>query len=373
MITTEEASTAIATSKAEGVPSTLGSNLGGLPVIESEEELEKIIGNPTEKKENKTEKQEPNKKDNPAPKKPEDIELPHNENEEEDDGDGEKKVTEYPSTVHYINDKFGFKLNLEEFKDGISPEQEAEVISSLIERMTQGVNERIQEYQFIDELMEDEEVKMLIEAKANGKSLRDLAPQFIESVEGKSDEQLVRDHFKKTFPKSSDKAIEGMVSNLKSGNEFNDFATQLREQLAEEKKTIDKKNIEAAKEKQRLEAEKEQENIQKFSARVNSFNVLYGVPLTDQMKKDVISSVTRRDQNGLTYLEKALQSDDGMMLAAMGILHMKELIANGSSMTANKRNKKFIEKVFDSPKDLQSGASASNEKDEFDPSIANRF
>jgi len=69
-----------------------------------------------------------------------------------------------------------------------------------------------------------------------------------------------------------------------------------------------------------------------------------------------------------------LQSDEGLVLATLGLTYMKQLIQNGASIQKNRARGRVMDKIFETPDKLQSGGSRGNQgEDPYDPSVLNRF
>ena len=113
--------------------------------------------------------------------------------------------------------------------------------------------------------------------------------------------------------------------------------------------------------------------MQEFGKLVKGAGKVYNVPLTDQIKNDVFVAVTKRDQDGATYLDKALQTDEGLFLAALGVLHMESLMKAHASINTNRTNKKLVDRLFDKASDLQSDSQDDSKQEGFNAELADRF
>jgi hypothetical protein len=87
----------------------------------------------------------------------------------------------------------------------------------------------------------------------------------------------------------------------------------------------------------------------------------------------VFVAVTQRGEDNLTYMDKMLQSDEGMFLAALGVLHMQDMMKARASTDTNRRNKSLVDKLFTDASDLQSKTEDDTEKEGFNAEIADRF
>lgn len=342
------------------------STIGGLPEITSAEELDKLLNPNGGEEEKKTSK--PGAK--PAAAAPAEGGEEEEEEEEEEEG-GEKTDKKYPSILHALRDEHGLELNLND-EEVPTIEEQTEVVSEIITRMTEGVNNALAQYRHIDELLKDPEVKRVLEAKSQNKTLRDIAAEFTQTPQGMDDDNLVANQFKKLNPKASPEVITSMVESLKKNGQFAAFAAGLREQSAEEQSLAEQRAEQQRLADEQARQQKDQQELQEYVQFVGSQTHVYGVPLTNQMKQQVIQFTTVRDDEGMTQLDHALQSNEGTVLATLGIAFMQDLMKNGASADGNRKKAKFIDKIFQRPDALQSGSNGVN-KDEFDASLANLF
>ena len=222
-------------------------------------------------------------------------------------------------------------------------------------------------------MLQDPEIQEVLRAKQQGKSLKDLYNGFASSPEGMDDNDLAVSDFKKRFPKSPEQAIQSMVDSLKQNGQFEPFVKSLREQLAEEQSLEQQKASENAKQQEEQSRLREQEELQRYSQYLGNINQVYGVPLNEKMKEAVFQITTERDSQGLTALDHALQSDEGVVLAALGVAFMKDLIQNSASIQKNRARSRVMDKIFDSPEKLQTSGGQGIDVDPFDPNVLNRF
>lgn len=369
-----------------------------LPVIETEEELQKYLGSDDDgakpaaqqqQQQQQNQQQQQQQQKAAAPKKPNVIgEFPNDGDEgnagagADDDGNddgqqGKSEYSKYPSLVHYLNDVNELGLNIDK-EEQFSPEQQAEIVSELYRRLVDGTNQALrqqqQEFKDVAAMMTDPEFAELIEAKKAGKGLKDLYQKFAQSPISASDDALAVNDFKKRYPKSSEEAINAMVDSLKKSGQFDSFVKGLREQYEEdsraalelEKKTLEQRKIEDAK--------KAQQELQTYASYLGNLTHVHGVPITDEMKDTIWQISTQADENGQTELDRLLQSDEGTVLASIGIALLKDIVAGAGSLTGNRKNNKLMSKLFDSADKLQSGGSgAKTETNDDDYKLLDQF
>ena len=352
-----------------------------MPIIESEEELNALLGVPKEGEEGAA----PAAGTKPVAAKAKEVAAApaagakpaakvEGEAEEEEEGEGEpaKKATDYPSLVHYLNEQHKLNLNLSA-DEQLSVEDQAAALDEVVTRMVEGTNDALKEYQYIEELMADPEIQSLLKAKSEGKGLKDLYGVFAASPLSLGDDDLALRDFKTKYPKSSEEAIRGMIDSLKKSSQFEPFVKSLREQHVEEQSFSEAQSKTQMEQQAKLQRETEKRELEEFSKYVGSLKDIHGVPLTNDMKQNIVKISTQRDEKGNTYLDNALQSNEGVVLASLGIAFMKEMIQNSASLQGNRKNAKLIDKLFKTADSLQSGSGANNDKEEENLALLDRF
>lgn len=346
--------------------------IASIPTIESEEELKQYLGNEPAPEAQKPQEEAPKKQQDPNAIGDSAFEAEEVEEKEKSEETEESPSKEYSTLLHYLEDKFEFGLNLEGINE-LTKEEEAEAIEGLIERMTEGVNAKLSEYQEVENLLQDPEIQEVLRAKQEGKSLKDLYNGFASSPEGMDDDVLAVNDFKKRFPKTSEEAIQGMVDSLKQRGQFEPFVKSLREQLAEEQSLEQQKKADEAKRQAEEQSAREKEELQRYSQYLGNINQVYGVPLNREMKDAVFQITTVRDKQGMTALDHALQSDEGVVLAALGVAFMKDMIQNSASIQKNRARSRIMDKIYDTPEKLQSSGARGQAEDPYNPEVLNRF
>jgi len=334
--------------------------LSSVPTIESEDQLNEILGKQQSEEGTPAQKQQPQN------------EQVESENEEGLDEQEQEQATEYPSVLHYLDEKFQFGLNLQDVNE-LTKEQEAEALEGILERMTEGVNSKLAEYSEIEQMLQDPEIQEVLRAKMEGKSLADMYNGFAASPDWMDDDTLAMTDFKNRFPKSSDETVKSMVDSLKQTGQFENFVKSLREQLAEEQSLYQQQMEQQEQQEAEEQAIREQQEIQRYTEYLSNIDNVYGVPLNQEMKEAVFEITTVRDNEGMTALDHALQSDEGVILAALGVAFMKDLIQNSASINKNRARSRVMDKIFDSPEKLQSGTGRMDDSDPYDPGVLNRF
>ena len=358
-------------------------NFEDVNTISNEEELKNLIGDVDENEEilddddSFSEEEEESDENETGDGGDDNDDAEEDDNPEEkikDKGEPEKKeATEFKSSVHYLNDKYNLGLKVDALPENLSKEQEAEVISNIFDRTLKGVNKVVSEYKDIQKLLdEDEEVKNFIAAKKEGKTLKDFAKQYAQSSEGIDAEQLVREELKIKFPSFTDEDIDDHIELYKSKDKFEKLEATLRDQ----RKEREAKEIEAQQQREEtLKQEREErlnESIKQYEGYIKSQSKVGNVTLTQQMKEQLVRAVKERDEEGRNLLDYALQSDEGVMKATLGILFMEQLMKNSGTSKSNRSKKSLMDKLFDNPEELQSGSTVSPE-DDFNAEIANSF
>ena len=211
-----------------------------------------------------------------------------------------------------------------------------------------------------------------IKAKSEGKTMADFAKEYAGTLDGTSNEALATNELKVKNPHLSDEDITAQVQSLKDRDKLTEFTDKIRA----DRKANTLETEETQKKALLLQQDKDEEKriteINDFGKFVQDKKDLYGIPLNTEMKKQIFNVATQVDAEGETYLEKALQSNEGVLLATAGLLHMKRLMEGYASLDVNQRKKSFVDTLFDSPDQLQSSSSEHQEKS-FDIDAANQF
>lgn len=348
--------------------------------ITSEEELNKLL-NPDDKSKSKEDGEEshslidengnliPIKELTEEEKKAEEEEKKLKLEEEEKNKGTEK---EYDNMVQFLNEKYDLKLNLEQLPEDLSREQEAEVVSGLYDKVVQSANTRLAEYQRIDEILKDQEVKDFIAAKKDGKTLKDYAIQYAGSTAGKSDEEIVKDSIKRQFPTMSDEDVEDTLGGYRERNKISKMAEIARATSIENEKSDDLAKEKVRKDQEKVDEDTRLEDVNNYRTYINNIKGVEGIPIDVKMKNELFVAATQTDEKGLTYLDKALQSDAGILRATLGLLHLERLIKAGKTTDKNLQRADLIDKLLTDPKELQNSSNVQH-SDGFDPAAADSF
>lgn len=274
---------------------------------------------------------------------------------------GAKPPGEYPTILHYLDDRFKMKMNLEKVTGEIKPEDQRKAVGDILNRMRNGMAAKIGEYSDVKKILEDKEVKDFIAAKKDGKTLKDYAMQYAQSTKGLSDEPLIREELKITMPGASEDDITKIIEGYRTSDMIATTAEIMRKSRTErEAQQLVTDNT--AKELAKTTADRDrQQDIDSFNHYLKRVNSVYGIPLTDEMRNEVFYASTSVDESGDTYLEKALQSDEGVLKATLGLIHLEKLIKANNTSIKNKARKSFTEELLDDPGSLQSSGGDGNQ------------
>ena len=339
----------------------------GIGEVTSEEELLQYLGATAEEEEKKDDDEEDKGLPNPNAKESEEKE----EKEEKKEG-SEETEEEFNNMVEYINKRYDLNLNIDELPKDMDRQQEAEIIANLYDKVVDSANQKIGNYQGIEEVLKDKEVAQFIDAKRNGKTLRDFVSEYSTTIEGKSDESVVKDSLKQQFPDMSDEDIDDMIQDLKTKDKLSTMATNVRNREAEAEEKSRQQKEEEEKKAREDEEKARAEDIANYKGYVGKISNVNGIPLDSAMKNELIVAATQPDKDGLTYLERALQSDLGVVRATLGLLHLEKLMNASKSTNKNRIRNDIMERLTADPKDLQSGTRVES-SDEFNEEAANSF
>lgn len=344
--------------------------------ISSEEELLAIInGNEGNSDEPDKKTDEPDKKvDEPANGLPSLTDEPDKKGDDpdkKDDAPDKKDEEEYNNMVEYINNRYDLKLNVDQLPKDMTREQEADLVGNLYDKVVQSANSKLEEYQRIDKVLEDKEVANFIKAKEAGKTMKDFASEYAGTSAGKSDEEVVKDKLKIQFPTMDDNDIQDMFEKL-GDEKVTKLATEARKKdAADEEVKLKQKEKQEKKQAEQDDLDRA-EDVKAYKSYVGKVSNVNGVPLDNKMKQELVMAATQPDKDGLTYLERALQSDLGVIRATLGLLHLEKLMSAGSTTNKNKIRNDLMEKLTANPEELQSSQKVET-TEEFDATAANSF
>ncbi len=291
-----------------------------------------------------------------------------NEKSEKDKG----TETEYDNMVQFLDKKYDLKLNLDQLPDDLSREQEAEVVGGLYDKVIQNANAKIAQYQRIDEILKDQEVKDFITAKKDGKTLKDYAIQYAGSTAGKSDEEIVKDSIKRQFPTMKEEDVEDTLSGYRERNKIGPMAEIARAAVIENEKNDDITKEKVRKDQEILDEKDRVEDVNTYRTYIGNIKDVQGIPIDAKMKNELFVAATQPDEKGLTYLDRALQSDEGVLRATLGLLHLERLIQAGKTTDKNIQRANLVDKLLADPKELGNSSHVQH-SDGFDPTAADTF
>jgi hypothetical protein len=292
---------------------------------------------------------------------------------EGEDDEEKEKLTEYNNTIEYLNERYNLNLNVSTLPENLTQEQEAELIGELYGKVLQDSNLKLAEYQQIDNILKDKEVADFIAAKRDGKTMKDFVTLYAGSAVGKTDEEVVKDSLRKQFPTMSDTDIQESIDALKDRNKLAGMASTARERAITEEQEKKRSEEESQKQQAILDEQKRAEDVRVYAEYVGKLNTVYGVPVDETMKKQLILAATQTDEKGYTFLDKALQSDEGVLLATMGLLHLEKLIRASGTTNKNRVRNDLMSLLTSDPKELQSSSAVEQNDGNFNVNLANRF
>lgn len=296
--------------------------------------------------------------------------IPEKLGEEDEESEEEEEFT---NVVDYLNKEFDLGLAIENLPADMTRQQEAEAIGGIFRKINDGMRARLGEYSAIDNLLKDKEVALFLQAKKEGKSLKDIAAQYNTAPASAPDDVVVSRHIKAMYPTMTDAEIAEEVAELRTKNKLDKRATAARDFFkAEDARAATAKQAEEEQLLQQQEQEYAQ-SVDGFARFLHTTNAVYGIQVTPDMKKKVFDFVTRRDNEGITEHDRFLQSEAGTFLSALSHLYLKDLLRTKGSVKANKGKQEFVEKLFETPEKLQSGSEAQIEPGELNPALMNQF
>jgi hypothetical protein len=346
-------------------------------VINSEAELEEllarqgIVDDDDDDKENNKDDDDPLKLEQDKTKsKVQPDQNKGKDNDDDDDNDTNQDEV-YDNVIQYLDKKHELGLNVKELPKDMTREDEAELVSQLFEQVVTNAENRLRQYEKIEALLEDKEVAALIQAKSEGKGLKDLFSAYSQSAEGMSDEELVFDDLKKRYPKLSEAAINNMIAAQKEKNQFSEIAAAIREQRKEEEAQSIAQREENERKAKELEEQQYAREVEQFTGLVKKVAKINEVTFTEDMKSEVLEFAIKRDKEGLTQLDRALQSDVGVLRATLGIIMLEKLMSANTSKIKNQGKRNLYERLMTKPG--EGTGSETRSQDDLPDSIFNQW
>lgn len=277
----------------------------------------------------------------------------------EGDGKGKEGSDEtYDNVIQYLDKRHTLGLNLAELPKDMTREDEAELVSDLFERVVQNANAQLRQYEQINALLEDDEVAALLQAKSEGKGLKDLFASFSNTPEGQTDDQIVFNDLKKKYPKLSDATLNNMIATQKEKGQFTEIASAVREQMKEDETKSAAQRAKQEEEEIRIRQQEYQQEVEQFTGLVKKVQKINGVAFTEDMKSEVLGFALKRNNEGLSQLDMALQSDVGVLRASLGIILLEKLMGAQASVLKNQGKRSVFDKLLTKPEDAGSGSGA---------------
>ena len=202
----------------------------------------------------------------------------------------------------------------------------------------------------------DEDLKLLMEYKKSGKTLKDFVNEYkVDDISSWSEEQIVKNGIKEFMGLEGDE-LEQAVYEYENASIFQkkQWAESFRQQYNQ--KNQDRlKQLTSSNEKY---AEQEQVVAQKYNAELESFSQqivgqeLYGMKITDEMSKNLKTFIdkefTLQRQDGSFDVEK-------MYSIALWLKHGKDLVKANITKARNEGREQIIRDVTNPSKNMTGG------------------
>lgn len=297
------------------------------------------------------------------------------ENEDNQDQEEFDEEKEYPTSIHYLNAKFGLNMNVKAVPANLTRAQEAETIAEMFDAVRNSARQEAESFKPILELLKDEEVATVLRAKREGKTLKDVFEAYTQSTEGMTDDQLVENDVRLRYPGAKPEFVKKFVDGMKATNEFETFVKDLRTQRKGEETSKAQLQLEQAKKLERENAALAVEEEKNYTRFVQDIKHVYGIPVTPKMKQDMVKAATRRDNKGMTAIDYALQSDKGIALMALAITNLDTIIKSKKSVLKAQGKNSLFQTLIGDPKELQSSSAGTSkhQSEEIPDDVINSF
>ena len=266
-----------------------------------------------------------------------------------------------------LNERYELKLNMENLPEGLTQEQELAAVRDIMDKRMSNQTEQLETLVNYDKIMEsDDEMKMFLKARADGKSLKDMFAEIGGQVQYTDDEFHMKAYFKDTYG-FDDEQIESEIQKMKDSgvyeNNKNKIVTAAKNREAVEQENA-RKLADAEIEKENQLYEQQISEYGKFLKETDGFG---DFKFDGGMKKELFIHATKLGTDGFTTLERDVQSKENALKASVAIMYWPQIVKVLSSTASEKSKQTLLDQLAMSPTELQSSSAppvdAFNEKE----------
>ena len=155
---------------------------------------------------------------------------------------------------------------------------------------------------------------------------------------------------------SEEEAIEYIDNLMQEGlleKEYQKEIRKLEKKIELDKKKLIEESLQGLSEQAKKQAIEEQREIENSKAEIATYlsktDSFYGYPLNEKQKEEVFDFITVRDEEGLTGLDRYLQSNRNILAVAIFSLFGNEILKSAETFGNERGKRKFFEKLPSSP------------------------
>lgn len=280
-----------------------------------------------------------------------------NENENAEHIKSNQNKVNHVEIINYLSDRFDIDLN-ELYEENNNPNigEVLDYIGYKIEENLQGgkqKNYRTKEAYLLDEIL------------SQGGSVDEFYNDYVlasnevieqlQELHSFSDEDIVlADFMSRGF--SEEEAVE-LLEGLEAKNKVKAKAQEIKRELEQKintfkneqfSKLLNKKHEELLERKKQIEKVREEE-MEQIANKLYNLQAIYGYPLVEEDKERLFAYITQTDENGLTELDKALQSNENLILVSFILNHADDFIGYLKTAFKERSKKIFYDKLLKEP------------------------
>lgn len=294
--------------------------------------------------------------------------------DEGEEGDGGENTYQPGATLRQFAEANNVPFNEDQIPEDFTVDQEMDLLNKLNQQLLAKTKAAVEDANTLAQIYkEDQEVLDFLEARKQGKTLKDYVKEIADAPAYADADALVLKYYKEENGFTEDEALDELQA-LKDKEKFN-TKHQTVQKFYEQKAAL---AAEQAAEQERYEMEQQeqmrQQAIQSYQQYVAKQSKLGDFVLDDQIKQDLYEYATQPGQNQLTQLEQDLQSDENVLRASIALKYWDSIVSTLKNSSSSKAQLDLLGKLTtDDPSKLQRGSRGSKSKTQFDLEALDSF
>lgn len=280
-----------------------------------------------------------------------------NENENAEHIKPNQNKVNHVEIINYLSDRFDIDLN-ELYEENNNPN-----IGEVLDYIGYKIEENLQDGK--QKNYRTKEAYLLDEILSQGGSVDEFYNDYVlasnevieqlQELHSFSDEDIVlADFMSRGF--SEEEAVE-LLEGLEAKNKVKAKAQEIKRELEQKintfkneqfSKLLNKKHEALLERKKQIEKVREEE-MEQIANKLYNLQAIYGYPLVEEDKERLFAYITQTDENGLTELDKALQSNENLILVSFILNHADDFIGYLKTAFKERSKKIFYDKLLKEP------------------------